>query len=218
MTSYYGISDNTFDKDGMPWIQSIVDGLVDIGRCLVCQRGQSKLGDLKVLMQDERAKYWPDVLGCGAYPCFVVSQRFVDSMRKDGIRLVLGGGVKILEPVENELSLKDAPPYYWVDGKRHRAAKMDFEASGYVDARFCRECGAFSSDISATNSRQHADPPPPITFHYDEGSGYDLFTTDMSWAYFLCTERVLRCASLNKLTNIEFTRVEDGRHGKSITY
>lgn len=142
----------------------------------------------------------------------------VDFMRKDNIRVELGGVVEILEPLENGLSLDDAPAYFWVDGKKRRAATMDFEVNGYVDARFCPECGSFSYGIAATAHREDALPPPPIVFEYDTDSGHDLFTSDMSSAYFLCTGRVLRCASRNGLTNIRFSRVEDGQRGKPIEY
>ena len=50
-------------------------------------------------------------LGSGDYPCFVASQRFLDAMREDGVRVDLGGRVEMLEPVENGLSLDDAPAY-----------------------------------------------------------------------------------------------------------
>ena len=218
MTSYFRISHNTFGNRGMPWIQSIVDGLTDEDTCPACDQGQSQLGDLKVLMQDECASYWPDVLGCGAFPCFVISQRFVDNMRKDGICIELGGTVEILEPVENGLSLDESPTYFWIDGKKHHAAKMDFEASGYVDPRFCPECGSFSYNVGATADREHAVPPPPIVFDHNVESGHDLFTSDLSWTYFFCTDRILQSASRNGLTNIRFTRVEDGARGQAIKY
>ena len=95
---------------------------------------------------------------------------------------------------------------------------MDFDASGYVDVRFCAACGTRSDDIGATFDRQHADPPPATVFEHDDSLGFDLFTTDLSPMAFFCTDRVLRCASRNRLTNIEFCRVEEGIRAEPIRY
>ena len=143
--------------------------------------------------------------------------RFVDAMREDGVRLELGGTVEILEPAPVRLSLDDAPRYVWIDGRQHLAGRMDFEASGYVDVRFCEACGTRSDDVGATFDHQHATPPPTV-FDYDDSLGLDLFTTDLSLLAFFCTDRVLRCASRNKLANIRFSRIEEGVHAKPIKY
>ena len=130
----------------------------------------------------------------------------------------LGGAVEILEPVENRLSLEFAPPYFWVDGERHRAARMDFEASGHVGVAFCEDCGGRHNDVIATFDRQHAAPPPPVVFDYDANSGLELFTTDLSPYAFFCTERVFRCVRENRLHNVAFIRVEDGYRGPRVKY
>lgn len=218
MKSFYSIGDNTFDKRGMPWAWRIADGLVDHGACGTCGRGRLRpAGDLKVLLEERRGTLWPDLLGC-AYLYLVASMRFVDAMREDGVHLEPGGTVEVLEPVPARLSLQDAPCYVWIDGWKHRAGRMDFEASGYVGVRFCEACGARSHDIEATSRRQRAVPAPPTVFDYDDGLGLDLFTTDLSPLAFFCTDRVLRCASRNKLTNIRFCRVEEGKYAKPIKY
>ena len=77
---------------------------------------------------------------------------------------------------------------------------------------------ARSLDIEATSRRQRALPAPPIVFDYDDGLGLDLFTTDLSPKAFFCTDRVLRCASRNRLTNIRFCRIEEGEYAKPIEY
>ena len=176
---------------------------------------------MKVEMLANKARFWPDLLGSGTLD-FVVSVRFVDAMREDGIRLELGGTVEILEPLRNRLSLADAPPYFWVDGARHGAARMDFKATGYVRARKCRGCGRMRFSHWASDRRQHRDPPPPIVFDYDRSLGLELFTAHEfrhhSSHRFYCTDRVFDCVRRNKLTNVAFVPVERGIHGDPIGY
>lgn len=212
MREFFSIRHNTAYKRGMPEIEEIASGLIHAEPCSVCGIARRRPGgDLTVRLGDTRARRWPDALACGDYPCFVVSGRLVAAMSECGIALVLGGRVSLAGPPPRGLSLEEAPTYFWVDGSRCQAAKMDFEASGYVDVRFCPGCGLFGSDISRTYQRQHySDPPPGEVFSYDESLGHEVFTTDMGPTVFFCTERVLQCARKHKLTNVAFRRVEEG--------
>jgi hypothetical protein len=219
MTKYYDVGHNTAYSRGMPEILKIVRGMVDEGLCPLCgvsQRDPS--GDLQVRLGQTRAKLWPDAIACGDYPCFVVSDRFVNAMKGAGVRLELGGTVTFMPPNQSGLSLDGAPQYFWINGIKHRAGKMDFDASGYVDVRFCRHCGVRSDNISLTYKRQHAQPAPPYVIQHDEASGFDLFTTDLSPTAFFCTERVLECAKANRLTNLAFCPVDQGVFGKPVKY
>lgn len=216
---FYEVSHNNAYNQGMPEIYKIVDGFVDSGSCSVCGKHTGyPAGDLKVQMGKTRGRIWPDIIACGSYPCLVVSHQFVNAMRKESIRLVIGGAVLIVHSVENGISLGDAPPYYWIDGKPHLAGKMDFEASGYVDVKFCPMCGNRSDNISLTYDRRHAKPPPPYVFNYDEAKGFDLFTTDLAPSAFFCTDSVYECAKNNKLTNLSFCPTEQGVFGTPLKY
>lgn len=211
MRRFYEISHNTAYKRGMPEIDEIVNGLLDDGPCPTCGVGRrTPTGDLSVRLGRTRARSWPDAVACGDYPCFVVSEPFVTAMNGCGVDVVLGGSVAFVGPNPSGLSLEEAPQYFWVDGSRCRAGTMDFEASGYVDVRFCPGCGTRSHDISRTYDRQHSLPPPAQTLTYDETSGLDLFTTDLSPTVFFCTERVLRCSKKHKLTNLAFYPTKKG--------
>jgi hypothetical protein len=119
-------------------------------------------------------------------------------------------------PNNSGLPLDKAPRYFWIDGIKHRAGKMDFEASGFVGVRFCEGCGNRTDDIGLTYSRRHATPPPPFVFAHDEASGLELFTTDLAPTAFFCSRCVLLCAQANKLTNISFCPIEQGVFGQPI--
>jgi hypothetical protein len=219
MTRFYSIRHNTSHNRGVPEIYEIVEGLTDSGTCPKCGASRRQpSGDLRVCLGRSVAKNWPDVVACGDFPCFVVSQHFVDSMSQCGIRLELGGKVEFMEPIENGLSLENAPRYYWIDGSKHFGATMYFEASGFVDVRFCDLCGNRSEDVGLSYDRQHSVPPPPFTFDYNACSGLDLFTTDLASTAFFCTERVLNCAKDNRLSNLRFSAVEQGVLGVPVKY
>ena len=219
MTKYYDVGHNTAYSRGMPEILKIVRGIDDEGPCPVCGASQRHpSGDLQVQLGKTRAKIWADAIACGDYPCFVVSGRFVNAMKQAGIRLELGGKVDFVEPNENGLSLDDAPQYFWVDGIKHNAGKMNFDASGFVDVRFCEHCGNRTDNIGLTYARQHSNPAPPLVFKHNEASGFDLFTTNLAPMAFFCTESVLDCARANKLTNLAFCPVDQGAFGIPVKY
>ena len=216
----YRIGHDTSYRRGMPEIFEIMGGLPDYGPCPECGINmRDPTGNLLVTLADDRARVWPDLLACGGYPCFVASRRFIDAMRESNIRIALGGRVDFIEPIENGLSLDNSPGYFWLEGRRgHQGGKMDFDASGYVDVRFCSVCANRTHDITMTSRRQSADPPPSTVIEYDADKGHDLFTTDLSPTAFFCTERVLETAKKCKLTNIAFYPCEEGKKARRIAY
>ena len=213
MKGFYEIYDRTFHTRGMPWIAKFTEGVVELDKCAACGRPNSfAQGDMLARLMEENGTQWSDLIGTGSrVGLFVASSRFVEAPRSHGVRVELGGRVEFDEPGPKRLALAEAPDYYWVDGERHLAARMDFEASGFVGVWYCPECGARSGDVRATRVTQY-------TFDYDAASGLDLFTTDMSPNAFFCTERVLECAREHRLTNVAITRVEDGPDAKPIKF
>lgn len=166
----FSIMDDTFYRRQMPVIYKIREGLSDYDPCPECGVNvRDPSGGLRVILGDGRARIWPDLMACGDYPCFVASGHFVDAMRESGIRIELGGSVDFFEPIENGLSIGNSPGYYWLDGSRpHLAGKMDFDASGYGDVRFCGICTNRTDLISLTFNRRWTDPPSHTVFEYDE--------------------------------------------------
>lgn len=219
MTTFYSISHNTACKRGMPEIYEIIAGVADDGACPHCGASRRHpVGDLRARLGRTRAKLWPDAIACGDYPCFVVSERFVTAMNRFGVQLHLGGRITFVEPNDSGLPLGDASQYFWVDGKRHLAGKMDFEASGYAEVCFCKECGNRTDNIRLTHDRRHANPPPGEIFNYEASLGLDLFTTDLAPTAFFCTNRVLDCAQTHGLSNLAFCPVERGSLAEPLKY
>ena len=211
MKGFYRIRHRTFHARGMPWITGFMHGLVYTDQCTVCTALTSfPNGDLRARLEPIGTQ-WPDLIGCGHGGLFVASSRFVEMLRSCDVLVRIGGHVEFDEPAPKRLSLADAPAYYWVDGEQHLAAKMDFEASGFVGTRYCPSCGSRSYDIRATKDIQ-------FVFDYDASSGLDLFSTDMNSQAFFCTERVLECVRQHRPTNVAITRVADGESAKPIKF
>ena len=213
MSRFFSIEDRSFDARGMPWIGKFTQGVVRREQCRTCTVPRYfPQGDMRARLWEDKGTQWPDLIGTGSLTgLFVSSGRFVEALRSCGVRVELGGRVEFDEPGPKRLPLVEAPEYHWVDGERHLAAKMDFEASGFVGVEYCPECGARGYDVRATKITQYI-------FDYDATSGLDLFTTDMSRQTFFCTERVFECVRAHKPTNVRITRVEDGPDAKPIKF
>lgn len=217
MTNLYRFSENSAYSEGVPEIFRISKGLIDRGYCLTCDRGMRRPeGDLIVELGRGRPKYWPDAIPCGGYPCFVVSEKFMHSMAESGVEVMLGGKVVFERTPKVYQSLPVPGNYYWLDGDRHFSTELDFDASGFVNNRFCEACGARSDDISASYDRRHAQPPPGYVFK--STPELDIFTTDISPTAFFCTQKVLDIAKMHSLTNLSFTPVEMGDMARPIKY
>jgi hypothetical protein len=134
----------------------------------------------------------------------------IKAWEEEGIGTVPHHGVNIIPPYPNKLAAVPAPAYVWIDGSRIRGALVDFDASGFVDVRFCPECGNRTDDIKATYDRQNS-KRWPFAFIPGSWQGNKIFTTDISPTKFFCTDGVLRCATKHKLTNFRFVRAEDGK-------
>jgi len=117
--------------------------------------------------------------------------------------------IELVAPLPKRLEGIEPPSYFWLDGERMLGAKMDFEASGFVDLRDCPVCGARSFDVGKTYDRQY-EAVCPETFVPGTWNGANLFTTDLSRAAFFCTEKVVDCAARHRHTNFRFIPVEEG--------
>ena len=217
MTRIFSVSHNTFESQGLPWIQSILSGFQDRGMCSVCGAKLSyPCGDLVVGLEQRKAKKWPDVLGCGAYPLLIVSGKVLEAWKQSCIKVLPASQVIISTPIPSTLPV-GKPNYFWIGGTQYSGTMMDFDASGYVGVQFCPECGNRAHDIKATYDRQHG-KVWPYKFKGGSWTGADLFTTDLSPTAFFCTDSVIQSAGKNHLTNFRFVPVEEGSNGRAIEY
>ena len=205
MTSrFYDVSDNTFDTRGFPWISHINSGLKNRLPCPECDAFNYELpGELAVSLEPKKGTKWPDVIGCGAEPLFIVSKRVLRDWKNDGIGEFLSHRIHIIPPFPKRLQDMEPPYYSWLDGSQMHGARMDFDASGFVEVTFCLACGRRSDNVTATYDRQHS-KAWPMAFIDNSWTGENLFTTDLSPAAFFCTESVVESARKHGHTNFRF--------------
>jgi hypothetical protein len=207
MTAFFKVSHNSFETRGFPWGQEILSGLVLVKVCFACAQEGRRIerphGEVEIRLEKRKGSRWPDVLGCGAWPLFIVSRRVLADWQHSGVRDIPAYPVRIADPVPKKLQNAPMPEYFWLDGENMPGATLDLEASGFVNVSFCPKCGTRIEDISATYKRQHTGTWPMAIIE-STWNGADVFTTDLSPAAFFCTEKVLECAKRNKHTNFRF--------------
>ncbi|HKA20097.1 MAG TPA: hypothetical protein VKN18_17545 [Blastocatellia bacterium] len=208
---FYSVSHNSFVNEGFPWINRVTSGLFNEAQCPICGRRPRvpSGGDIEATLEPRLGSGWPDVLGCGAYPFFIVSPRVIDAWREERIGEFPHHKVTIVGPLPKRLVYKNQPDYCWLDGAKMQGALFDYNMSGFVGLYFCKGCGAAEFDVSATYDRQHSRKYP---YAFTTGSWHaaNVFTTDLSPTLFFCTEALLQCARQHRLTNFRFLDVEDG--------
>jgi len=213
MTEFFDVSHNSFDTRGFPWGQSILRGEELVRVCYECTKDPEgrktwqTRGHVELLLEQGKGNRWPDVLGCGAFPLFIVSRRVIDDWREDGIGEFPSNPVKIANPLPKRLQGTEVPEYFWLDGDAMIGAKLDFDKSGFIGVSFCPACSARTHNIRTTYDRQHSGTWPKM---FLEGSwnGTHIFTTDLSSTSFFCTEVVVACARKHKHTNFRFVPAE----------
>jgi len=177
----------------------VIDGMRVDRVCFACapegRQPRRPHGTVEIQRAD-RSSELPDTLACDT-PLLLVSQRVLDDWRDAGI-----GDV----PAERVVGLDN--DYFRIDGGRMSGAKVDFDASGFVDVRFCAECGTRTDNVTETTKRHYSWTWPTVIV---EGSwtGAHLFTTDISPAAFFCTDLVVECARRGRHTNFRFVPIDE---------
>jgi hypothetical protein len=165
--------------------------------------------ELEVQLMENKGSKWPDALGCGAFPLWFVSNRFVDSWSKEGLGELSLKPVIISGEIPQRLATVPQLDYFCIDGSRTRGADLDAAASGYVDLHRCSACWGFLYDVKATRQKQQLESSP-FAFNSASWHGANLFTTELTRDfYFFCTEEVVRLARNYKLTNLRFVATEN---------
>lgn len=206
---FYRVSHNTFGTRGFPWIGTISKGIKYSHRCYKCGGVKTYAeGDITGILEKAKGIKWPDVLGCGHFPFFIISSRVLEAFDKEQLLSFPYHRVFIEKPYPKRLDEQCMPEYYWIDGPKMFGAELDFEASGFVDNKFCSVCGIRTDNIERTFDLQ--DKGFSYVFKKGTWNGDHLFTTDISRTRFFCTDRILDCAKKYKLTNFKFIPIENG--------
>jgi hypothetical protein len=208
---FFTVGSNSLGNPASPWITRLGAGFGVVYRCNSCARTlHGADGPIEAELDPRKGARWFDVVGCGAFPLLVVSERVVNAWQTENLGDLPCHPLTLLPPFPPKLRGIDPPKYYWIDGARLRGALLDFDASGFVDVEFCPECGTRSDDVRKTSQLQLSRPWPYV-LRQGSWTGLPLFTTDLSDTAFFCTDVLVSLAARHRLTNFRFIALEDCR-------
>ena len=167
-------------------------------QCEICgDDGAETPGGFDVVV-GQGSKY-PDILGCGHVPYFILSDRAVETWKRHGItnfdqyRVT----VRIAKP---KLLRGVTPPTYWRIEPRGKCA-VDLEAKGLIPERWCEEHKRYRRKITI-----HVSKTVLVPGTWD---GSDLFR-DVNYSRYvvMCTKRLADICIAEKLLCFRFDRLD----------
>jgi hypothetical protein len=153
---------------------------------------------------------FPDILGCGAFPYLIVSERVVNDWNSNGIDCFTIYEVGIHSIDSAELRKKKAPQYFRVEIKG--TCKIDMEQSGLKVVSYCPRCHHKRTDPMLSEG---------FRMFADSWNGADLFRDEILYPRVIfCTELVFDIAKHQVHTNFRFEFMEGpfDSGGKGIDY
>jgi hypothetical protein len=169
--------------------------------CPECGRGaRYPVGAFDVTV--EGGCEFPDVLGCGAYPLLILSERAVSVFKAGGIACFQEYPVTVAAVQESRVRREKAPAYFRVEITGE--CMIDFAGSGAMIKGICGRCGGIETE-----------PLLVRRFALIQGSwdGCELFRDRR---YFprvsFCTQRIVDLAKANDLTNCRFQQMKGCVH------
>ena len=190
----YKFTHNSFTNRGFAWAASIHP------RSEVVHQECPKCGFVKYYPKGafdvtlEMGSKYPDVLGCGAYPFLIVSDKVIKAWQEAGVCCFHTYDVKVAKIKSARLKDLPVPQYYRVD--IDGSCRIDLEASGAKVVKFCSECLYRVTHPSVLKS-----------FRMVSGSwdGSSLFRDQAHYPMVsFCTETIVKIAFQHRLTNFRF--------------
>ena len=195
---YYKFQHNTLAHPGFTWAVSIYPIRSDVIHYTCPQCGSTKhypSGSFDVIL--EGGNKYPDILGCGAFPFLIVSEKTIRGWNEAGVCCFHTHDVGIAEVKSSRLEKLVAPQYFRVeiDG----SCQIDIEASGAKIVKFCPECF-------------HLVTRPTVlkNYHIAQNSwdGSALFRDPIYYPRVnFCTKTVVEISTQKRLTNFQFAQM-----------
>jgi hypothetical protein len=208
----YHFHDNTFSTRGYTWAASIIPKSPRHDHvCTTCGAvNHSPSGAYDVIV--EGGTKYPDILGCGAYPFLIVSEKVIGVWQAAGINCFHTYPVNVAGVRSKPLRNITPPAYFSVEIEG--SCRIDPVASGFKVIRICPEC-----------HRVIAQPVIPDEHRYvmenNSWDGSPLFRDPIQYpCVSFCTQQVLELAGQHHLTNFYFENMDVPlyRAGKGIDY
>jgi hypothetical protein len=200
-SNFYLLRHKPSYKSRFAWAFTIVPRLSEIGElCDVCGKGRwypSWYPERPLSVIIGKGKTYPDILGCGAYPLLILSERVLTTWDSLGLGSYSAYPMNIIsEPAGKRPT---PPPYYHV--KITGRCQLDLEAMGLKVIYRCPKC-----DYSEVVETKENDPRAGLhqVIKPETWDGSDVFVADINPRGPFCTGRVAALAERNKWTNFRF--------------
>jgi hypothetical protein len=199
-SDFFYFSDNSHYTRGFVWAWDIYPrSEIYHKKCQMCGSiAWYPLGEFDVLL--EGGSKFPDILGCGAYPFLILSDRVINALIEANISSfhTYKVGIRDLKSKSKRIYMEIPPSYNRVeiDG----VCQIDLEKSGIEIISYCPEC-------------HHMDTRPFVEegFKIVPGSwnGSDLFRDPVLYPRVnFCTKKLIDMAHQYKFTNFRFEYME----------
>ncbi len=182
---------------GWTWAHNLIGFYEKSTRCDVCGRGNlfpDYYPEYPLSVEVEGGTQYPDILGCGAYPLFIVSENVIKDWEVRAIRGYEKFALSVVKATGKKIKDIVPPSYYHI--KVTGRCNLDLEAMGLEIIQHCPKC-----------LYTRADPMVHDRYIIDAKSwdGTSLFISELFPSKICCTQDVLDLASVNKRTNFRFT-------------
>ncbi len=207
----YQMSDNTCLSRGWTYAPRFypIDSHVRY-RCTKCGAiANYPMG--KYAIDLEGGTKYPDILLCGAYPLLIVSERVLNDWVNSGITGFQSFPLEIREIASEKLKTKERIQYYGIEVTAK--CELDLEAMDVKIISKCDRCGNVRLSKDSMDIEELVIKPESV-----ENS--DIFVSEIFPAIILVTQKVVKCACINKHTNFSFVKAEDifDEFSESINY
>lgn len=206
MSNLYSVTHNTFGSRGWTFAPNIIPRSEMVDRyCKTCgsmERYPSREYDLDL----ENGSKYPDYLGCGAYPFFIVSEKVIQDWESENITGFSYFEVGIRSIKSKKLQGIEPPKYFNV--VVNSSCELDFTQMGVKIIDQCKEC----HKIELSKPTWELDLLAVKDGSWD---GSDLFTAKHFPRKILCSEKVLDVARRYKHTNCIIISVKDAWNSSS---
>lgn len=210
--NFYRVSHNSdYNKKLFTWASKIVEKPKVIERiCPTCHKvNEDWMGTFSMILEGGRK--FPEVLGCGAFPLFIVSETVTKVWEEENVTGFSTNPISIAD-IQSDYLKSQTPPRYFriiVNGK----CIIDFNKSGYSSTKFCKTCGKINV-LNPFDLKGYLMVPGSY-------SDDDLFRDSFQLpAVNFCTEKILEIARDHQFTNFRFEKMNTpySFSGQGISY
>ena len=154
---------------------------------------------------------YPDILLCGAYPLLIVSERVRNDWVNSGITGFVSFPLEIREIASAKLKTKEPVQYYGIEVSAK--CELDLVAMDVEITNKCDKCGNIRLSKNTEDIQK-------LVIKSDSVGNFDIFVSEIFPAKIFVSERVVKCACINKHTNFSFIKAEESLNlfSESIDY